>query len=67
MLKQDIANVLRKESGCEFITRKEVAAALGYKDPHNINRYLVNLQRLPGKKYYIPDVAAAIMQEVTTR
>ena len=67
MLKQDIANVLRKESGCEFITKKEVAAALGVKDPHNVSRYLTGLQRLPGKKYFVPDVAAAIMQEVEVR
>lgn len=74
MIKSDLINSLREQSDkgpskeeTNFITRSGVANALGYKDPHNIDRYLVNLQRIGGKKYYIPDVAAAIMQEVTTR
>lgn len=68
MTKQDLMKALKEKSnGGDFVTRKEVAMVMNYKDPHNVSRYLVGLQRLPGKKYFIPDVAAAIMQEVEVR
>lgn len=67
MIKKDWEKELRDYTGCPVVTRKQLAAVLGCKDPHNVARYLDGLQRLPGKKYFIPDVAAAIMREVEVR
>lgn len=45
--------------GAGFINRKALAGYMGYKDPHNVDRYLYGLKSL-GKQYFIEDVAERI-------
>ena len=64
MLKQDLIVALRKASGgAEFISQKELAQVLGFKDPHSIRELVQGVIRV-GKRYYLPEVAGRIMQEV---
>lgn len=53
-----------------MITISEIADAIiskidvmGYSDPHSVDQYLYGLGRI-GKKYYIPEVADRLMQEI---
>ena len=64
MLKQDLIAALRKASeGAEFISQKELAQVLGFKDPHRIREIVQGVSRV-GKRYYLPEVAGRIMQEI---
>lgn len=64
MLKSDLIMALRKASGgAEFISQKELAQVLGFKDPHRIRELVTGVSRI-GKRYYLPEVAGRIMQEV---
>lgn len=62
MERRDITNALKTGAdGAMFITRIQVAQVLGYKDPHNVDRFLKGLERIAGNRYYIPDVAERII------
>ena len=61
--KNEIANSLRRAFKSEFITRQQVAVAMGYGDPHSVDQYLNGLQRI-GTRYFIEDVAQAIASEM---
>ena len=64
MLKQDLITARRKASGgAEFISQKELAQVLVFKDPHRIREIVQDVTRV-GKRYYLPEVAGRIMQEV---
>lgn len=63
MNKSDLAKSMRQFVQAEFVTRGELAKFLGYKDPHNVDRYIRDLQRVAGTRYYIPEVAESIMQD----
>ena len=67
MRRHEIVESLKKQSSGDFVTRKGVQYALGYKDPHSVDQYLVGLEYLPGKRYSISDVADAIMRKVERR
>lgn len=62
--KTDYVMELRQfANGAVVITRKELAAALGYKDPHTVDKFLRGIAAVPGtKKYLIKEVAEAIMK-----
>lgn len=62
MLKTDIERALRNQTSGDFVNRKEVAMALGYKDPHSVDKYLKGLVRV-GNRYLIRDVAERVMEE----
>ena len=42
--------------GGVFTTRQKVAAALQYKDPHSVDKFLYGLERLNGNRYLTADV-----------
>ena len=64
MTKTDIIKAMRRHTrDADFITREEVRACMGYSDPHSVDQYLYGLGRI-GKKYYIPEVADRLMQEI---
>lgn len=44
------------------ISRKQLAACLGYKSPASVDRYLYPLARIGGR-YLIEDVAAEVCQQ----
>ena len=47
--------------GGGFITRQQLARYMGRRDPHSVDRYLVDLERVNGKYYFIPDVAETLI------
>lgn len=49
--------------GGTFTTRKKVAEALGYKDPHRVDKYLRGLDRINNSRYLSSDVADAILSQ----
>ena len=56
-----VAEMKKITGGAAFINRKQVAAFLGYSDPHSIDQYLYQLP-LNGKKYFCADVADRIIE-----
>ena len=64
--KEQIAEMKWSVGGSSYIRRKEVAAHLGYSDPHNIDKYLAGLERI-GMAYFIPDVVDSIRGEIANR
>ena len=62
MIRADIERALRSQTSGDFVSRAEVARALGYKDPHSVDRYLKDLTSI-GKRYLIREVAEKLMEE----
>lgn len=64
MIKQDLVRALKRHAdGADFIIKQEVARCLGV-DRHTVSRYLSGLDRIGGNRYFIPEVADRILQEV---
>ena len=61
MIRADIETSLRKQSSSDFVNRSEVAKALGYKDPHSVDKFLRGLPRI-GNRYFVGDVAGRILE-----
>ena len=64
MIKADIERALRSQTSGDFVNRAEVARALGYKDPHSVDKYLKDLTSI-GKRYLIREVAERILEVKT--
>lgn len=63
MTRSELTQALQVHTGAIVITRKELAAAMGYKDPHTVDKFLRGIAAVPGtKKYLIKEVAEAIMK-----
>lgn len=56
MIRSDIEKALRNQTSGDFVTRQEVARALGYRDPHSVDKYLKGLGKI-GSKYLVSEVA----------
>ncbi len=61
MVKADIEKALRSQTSSDFVNRAEVTRALGYKDPHSVDKYLRGLGRI-GNRYLIREVAERILE-----
>lgn len=61
MIKADVERALRSQTTGDFVNRAEVMRALGYKDPHSVDKYLKGLSNI-GKRYLISEVAERIME-----
>lgn len=59
MNRKELIKCMETFTGCHFITRKQVAAFMGYKDPRSIDPFIKGLPRV-GTNYFINDVATAI-------
>lgn len=59
----DIEKDMRKAVGCSFITKTEIASYLGYKKTDSID-YLVKGLGKFNKKYFVPEVAERISNEI---
>lgn len=62
MNKQEMIKSFQRETGSLFITRKQLAKVMGYKDAHSVDRYLAGLEKVE-RKYFIPEV----IEEITRR
>ncbi len=52
--------------GGVFTTRKRVAEALQYKDPHTVDKYLYGLERFNGSRYLTADVYDRLVERGLT-
>ena len=66
MNKREIINSMEKYTKASFITRKQLAEFLGRKSQYHVDKYLVGLDRID-KMYFIPDVAARLMEFMNTK
>ena len=64
MTKSELVKDMQRFCGSGFITRKKLAEYMGKKNPRQVDKYLHDLPRI-GMSYFIPDVAEALMREVT--
>ena len=64
MNKTELIKDMKSSTGSSFITRTKLAAYMGKKNPRHIDKYLDGLEHV-GVNYFIPDVAEAIMREVS--
>lgn len=48
--------------GSSFITKADLARYIGVKQPRYIEKYLINLEMLSGKYYFIPEVAGILKE-----
>lgn len=55
-----VTDMKRFCGGGAFINRTQLAAYLGFKDVHSADRFLYGLERVSGKKFFIPDVVEAM-------
>lgn len=62
MTRTELVRDMQRYVGAGVISRKELAAYLGYRDPHNVGKFIKNLVPITGKRYSILDVADAIME-----
>lgn len=63
MTRTDIEKALRRQTTGDFVSRAEIARALGYKDPHRIDRFLRGLNRI-GYRYFVTDVAERLLESI---
>jgi len=62
MTKSDLIRDMKTFTGAGVISASELTRYLGCKNAHRIKeKYLIELQPVASKKYFIPDVAEAIM------
>lgn len=65
MTKQELIRAMVSSGdGSYFITASELVRFLGLSHPRYITRYVEGLDRVGGKRYFIPDVAGRIIGEV---
>lgn len=64
--REQIAEMKSSIGGRSYIKRKEVAEHLGHKDPSDIDKYLVGLERI-GTMYFVPDVVDSIREDIKYR
>ena len=64
MEKQEVIRKMQQSAGgAMFITLSDFAKFMGLKDSHKVKqKYLLNLDRIEGKLYFIPDVATELMK-----
>ena len=64
MTKTELSKGMQEFTGCSFITRLQLMDFMGYRSVNSVTKYLHDLPRVD-KRYYIPDVAAAIAAQIT--
>lgn len=66
MNKNELSKDMERCIGGSFITRKQIASYLCLKDPKSIDRYTHGLPSV-NQRFFIPDVAAAIIDNMKWR
>lgn len=65
MTKAELSADLRRHGGGSgFITRKQLADYFGVSEPRAIDKYLIGLERVSGKYYFIGDVSNNIFNNL---
>ena len=60
--KTEIVNDMKRFAGASFITRKQLADYMGFKDPHSVDVFLAPLQQTK-HRYFIPEVVERIIEQ----
>lgn len=66
MNKSELVKDMQRFTQSGFITRKQLASYKGKKDPHDVDKFLIGLDRVD-KDYFIPDVAERLLAGRTVR
>ena len=61
MTKTKILKTIQLVHKSAFIKRSELAAAMGFEDPHHVDKYLKGLPKI-GSRYSLIDVAERIAE-----
>lgn len=65
MDKRELKAEMKRYTGGGFITAKQLTSFLGAKDQYKVReKYLLGLDRVSGKYYFIPDVVTRLMEEI---
>jgi hypothetical protein len=65
---KEMAKRLSQATGSLFVTRKELAVAMGRTDSHQVDWILSGLERTKvGKLYYVGDIAEKITSETEVK
>ena len=64
MIRADIERALRSQTTGDFVSRNEIAKAMGYRDPHSVDKFIKGLGRI-GNRYLIREVAERIIEAKT--
>ena len=59
----EIERDMKMMVGGSFISKKELATYMGYKKVDSVEKFLAGLERV-NKKYFVPEVARRISNEV---
>lgn len=64
MTKKELETDMRRFVGNDggFITISGIANYLGVRSHHSVDKYVIGLDRLNGKYYFIPDVADSMLR-----
>ena len=62
MTKKEIIDDLKRYTGSGFVTRKELAAYMGYRSVASVDAFIAGLPRID-KRYFIPDVAELMIMK----
>ena len=66
MTKQElIRSMVSSGDGSYFITKSDLVRFLGVSHSRYIDKYVDGLDRVGGKRFFVPDVAGRILEEVT--
>lgn len=60
--KELVADMKQTVGGGGFITLSGIANYIGVKSHHSVDKYVIGLDRINGKYYFIPDVADSMLR-----
>ena len=60
--KELVADMKQTVGGGGFITLSGIASYIGVKSHHSVDKYVIGLDRINGKYYFIPDVADSMLR-----
>lgn len=61
MNRRDLVNDMKQYCGGSFITATQLQKYLGAKSHHSVEKYLIGLDRISDRYYFIPDVAESLI------
>ena len=63
MEKRDLVKDMENFAGSSFITKAQICKYVGVSHPRYVSKYVEGLKRLSGRRYFIPEVAAKLIED----
>ena len=60
--KELVADMKKHVDGASFITITSLQKYMGVRSHHSVDKYIVGLERINNRYYFIPDVVDSILQ-----